>query len=152
MVKTKYTMDLTGKNIARGMLKNERVSWKTSVEMARFIKGMPLVKAEQYINDVMVKKRYLPLRRFNQEVPHRPGIERGIKTGKYPVNVSKAFLKLIDNVKNNADYKGLDVNKLRIIHASATKGLKLPKLLKTPNGLRLIHRKSANIELIAREE
>ena len=54
---------------------------------------------------------------------HRKGDAQSFtKSGKYPIRACRAFLGLLDSVKSNADYKGLDAEKLLIKHITANQG------------------------------
>jgi large subunit ribosomal protein L22 len=43
-------------------------------------------------------------------------------TGRYPQKASKEFLKVLLNAENNAKYKGLDSENLKIIHVVTKTG------------------------------
>ena len=89
---------------------NVDMSPKYSRELAVEIKGMTLEKARKRIQEIIDMKRPLVLRRHNKEVPHHYG-----KPSRYPVKVAKHFMKLLDNAEANAEYKGGDPEKLRIL-------------------------------------
>ncbi len=106
--------------MARASGRDLRISPKHSVELLREIRGMMLNDALKYLDDVIAKKRPVPLRRFNDSQGHKPG--KGFGPGRYPVKVAKAVKKVLLNAKNNAEQKGLDVDRLKIIHAAAHRG------------------------------
>lgn len=106
--------------MARASGRDLRISPKHSVELLREIKGMMLNDALRYLDDVIAKKRPVPMKRFNDSQGHKPG--RGFGPGRYPVKVAKAVKKILLNAKNNAEQKGLDVDRLKIIHAAAHRG------------------------------
>ncbi len=81
---------------------------------------MMLNDALRYLDDVIAKKRPVPMKRFNDSQGHKPG--KGFGPGRYPVKVAKAVKKILLNAKNNAEQKGLDVDRLKIIHAAAHRG------------------------------
>jgi len=103
-----------------------RVSPKHAREVCRTIKGMTLTQAKEYLKDVMDKKRAVPFRRFKKKLGHRHGLEKAY-AGKYPVKAAKHILKIVEGAEANAEYKGLDTERLRIIHASACKGMKMKR-------------------------
>jgi large subunit ribosomal protein L22 len=45
--------------------------------------------------------------------------------GRYPVKAAQKILKLLQGAEANAEFKGLDLESLRIIHASAYSGFKV---------------------------
>ncbi len=106
--------------MARASGRDLRISPKHSVELLREIRGMMLNDALRYLDDVIALKRPVPMKRFNDSQGHKPG--RGFGPGRYPVKVAKAVKKVLLNAKNNAEQKGLDLDRLKIIHAAAHRG------------------------------
>lgn len=149
MVKKRYSTTLDGPNVARGMLVNAPISTKWAVEIASAIRGMSLLKAEEYLKRVLAHKDWIPIRRYKRDVPHRKGVRGGVKSGRYMDKAVKYYLKLIENVKNNAQQKGLDVSKLRIVHVSASKGYRRIRI--QPMLRRIIRRKSTHVEMVVSE-
>ncbi|MBN1785832.1 MAG: 50S ribosomal protein L22 [Candidatus Methanofastidiosa archaeon] len=101
------------------------ISPKHAVEISREIKGMKLLDAKKYLEEVIEKKKAVAFRRYNTKVGHKRGLV-GWDAGRYPVKASKNFIKLLNELQANAEYKGLDSNNLRIIHASSYKGRIIP--------------------------
>ncbi|AAL81944.1 50S ribosomal protein L22 [Pyrococcus furiosus DSM 3638] len=108
------------KRMARASARDLRISPKLAVEVCRELRGMMLNDALRYLDDVIALKRPVPLKRYNDSQGHKPG--KGFGPGRYPVKVAKAIKKVLLNVKNNAVQKGLDPDKLKIIHIAAHKG------------------------------
>ncbi|CAD5243584.1 50S ribosomal protein L22 [Thermococcus camini] len=106
--------------MARASGRDLRISPKHSVELLREIRGMMVNDALRYLDDVIALKRPVPMKRHNDSQGHKPG--RGFGPGRYPVKVAKAVKKVLLNAKNNAEQKGLDPDRLRIIHAAAHRG------------------------------
>jgi len=126
MVKKNYQVQLSDsdkKKIASAVAKNARMSLKYATEIAREIKGKPLAKAMQNLENIAAHKQYLPLRMFNKNVAHRKGASvSNVKSGRYPEQACKIILSILESVKANADYKGLDEEKLLVTHAFASQG------------------------------
>lgn len=102
--------------------KERRMSPKQAMEICRAIKGMSLKEAKEYLEAVQLKQRPVPILRHRKKVAHR-----GAKgSGQYPVKAAREILKVLKNAEANASYKGLDVEKLRVVHASAYKGISIP--------------------------
>ncbi|MEM2971202.1 MAG: 50S ribosomal protein L22 [Candidatus Bathyarchaeia archaeon] len=110
-----------------------RVSPKSAREICKTIKGMMLTKAKQYLRDVTAKKRAVPFRRFKKKAGHRHGLEKTY-AGRYPVKAAKHILKVLEGAEANAEFKGLDTDRLRIIHASAYPGMKIKRYLPRAHG------------------
>jgi large subunit ribosomal protein L22 len=105
-----------------------RVSHKSAREICRTIKGMRLTQAKKYLRDVIAKKRPVPFTRSKKKVAHRHGLEKAC-AGRYPVKAAKHTLKILEGAEANAEYKGLDIERLRIIHASAYPGMKIKRYM-----------------------
>ena len=94
---------------------------------------MMLTPAKEYLKDVMEKKKAIPFRRYNKKAGHRRGL---VKTfaGRYPIKAAERVLKVLENAEANAENKGLDVDKLRIIHAAAYPGMKVKRFTPRAHG------------------
>jgi len=103
-----------------------RVSPKSAREVCKAIRGMMLPHAKQYMRDVISKKRPVPFTRFKKKAGHRRGIEKAF-AGRYPAKAAVHILRLLEGAEANAEYKGLDVERMRIIHASAYPGMKMKR-------------------------
>ena len=137
--------------VAKAVLREAPISPKHAVELAREIRGMLLSEAKVFLEDIISMRRAVPFKRYNRKIPHRRGLYKWY-AGRYPVKAAKYFLKLLDNLENNADFKGLDTARLKIIHCIALKGRKREKNIPRAYG-----RTSpfieipVNIEVIAKE-
>lgn len=110
-----------------------RVSPKHAREVCKTIKGMKLDQAKEYLRQVILKKKPVPFRRYKKKVGHRHGIEKA-SAGRYPVKATQKILKVLESAEVNAEYKGLDVERLRIIHASAYPGMKIKRSIERAFG------------------
>ncbi|MBN1940605.1 MAG: 50S ribosomal protein L22 [Candidatus Diapherotrites archaeon] len=153
MAKKEYQKELQGKNIAKAFATNQRISLKYSTELCREVKGQRIDKAEKYLQRIIEKKDFLPLRKYNKKVPHRRGEGKSnVKSGRYPKNVCKAFISLLNSVKANADFKGLDTDNLLIINAFASQGFsRTGHQPKGRIGGKRWKKKSTHLEIVARE-
>ncbi|PIU21096.1 MAG: 50S ribosomal protein L22 [Candidatus Diapherotrites archaeon CG08_land_8_20_14_0_20_34_12] len=150
MVKENYQAQIDGKRIAKAMAKNAPVSTKFSVELCHLIRGWPVSKAEALLNRIVNMEACLPLRIYHKKVGHRKG--KGLMAGHYPVFLAKTWLSLINNVKNNAEEKGLDVDSLVIRHCHAAYGFRRRSMqAKGKIGGKVRRRKSTHIEIIVQE-
>ncbi|MCD6434399.1 MAG: 50S ribosomal protein L22 [Candidatus Diapherotrites archaeon] len=153
MVKKTYQQDINGKKIAKAMVKNKPVSTKFATELCREIKGKKLTKAEEFVKKILDGKEYLPLRKYRRKVAHRKGKAKSkVKSGRYPKKLCRVMLELMQNLKANAENKGLDPDNLMIVHAFASTGFR--RFAAQPKGRiagKIYRKKSTHIELIARE-
>ena len=117
------------------------MSYKEMVELLDVIRGKKLSEARRILEEVAEKKRAVPFKRHYGKVGHR----RGMGPGRYPVKAAKKLLALLDNVENNAEFKGLDVENLWIIHVAAHKGLTIKRFMprafgrSTPKVKQMVH-------------
>ena len=100
------------------------ISHKHAREICVAINGMNLNKAKEYLENVVALKQPVPYRRYKNEVAHRSELQ-GFPAGRYPVKAAREFLRLLDNMEANAEYKGMDLDRLAIIHASSYPGAKI---------------------------
>lgn len=105
-----------------------RVSPKLAREVCKTIKGMKLDQARDFLRQVTLKKKPIPLRRHKKKVGHRHGLEKAY-AGRYPVKAAQKVLEVLEGAEANAEYKGLDIERLRIIHASAYPGMKIKRYI-----------------------
>jgi len=82
--------------------------------------------AKQHLNKVIQKKKPIPFRRYKKKAGHRHGLEKA-SAGRYPVKAAQKILKVLEGAEANAENKGLDVEKLKIIHAVAYPGMKIKR-------------------------
>lgn len=110
-----------------------RVSHKAAREICRTIRGMMLNQAKKYLHDVIAKKKPVPYRRFTKKLGHRHGLNKAF-AGRYPVKAASKVLKLLEGAEANAENKGLDIDRLRIIHVAASQGMKLKRFTPRAQG------------------
>jgi len=104
-------------NIAKTLARNLPISLKQSVEICSFIKNKTTAKAKSQLQQVIKKKLAIPFKRYNQDLAHKPGMA----SGRYPEKASIYFIKLLNSLEANAEFKNLSTN-LIITYASASKG------------------------------
>ena len=93
------------------------ISSKQSIEICSFIRDMSLIKAREALMDVLKHKKAVPFTRFNGDVGHK----KKIGPGRFPQKASTEFIKLLDNVEANAQFKGLNTSNLIIMHICANR-------------------------------
>ena len=118
--------DMDHEKTAKASGRELRVSHKHAREVCKTINGMKLDQAKDYLKQVILKKKPVPFRRFNKHVGHRHGLENAF-SGRYPVKAAQEILSVLEGAEANAEYKGLDMERLRIIHSSAYPGMKIKR-------------------------
>jgi len=127
------------------------ISPKAAREICAVIKGMSIAKAKKFLEDVMDKKQAVPFKRYKKEVSHKSS-QFKFYAGGYPVKAIKEILKVIKNLEANAEFKGLDTEKMIIIHAASMKGMKVKRYVprafgrSSPSFDTLVH-----IEIVGKE-
>ena len=117
----------------RAAIRDKSISHKHSREIGLAINNKSIEKAREFLEEVLIKKVAVPYRRYNNEVAHRSNIRDGFSSGRYPYKSTKEFLKLLDNLESNAEYKGMDLDRLKIISVVVHQGTKLKRF--TPRAM-----------------
>lgn len=134
----------------RSAIREKTFSHKHAREIAVAIKGMSIEKARDYLMDVVRIKRAVPFRRYKNEVGHKS--DTGVMSGRYPKKAAGEFIKLLDNLESNAEYRGMDLDRLRIVNATVHKGRKIKRF--TPRAMGRASPKVdilTHVELVAQE-
>jgi large subunit ribosomal protein L22 len=97
------------------------ISPKAAREICRTLRGMRANLARTYLEDVIALRRAVPFKRYRRNVGHRHGLVKA-DAGRYPEKAAKAVLVVLENALANAEYKGLEADKMRIYHAGTLKG------------------------------
>jgi len=116
--------DLDPDTTAKASGREIRVSPKATREVCVAVKGMKLDEAKEFLQQVILKKRAVPFRRYNKKAPHRRGLQKAA-AGRYPIKAAQKILEILESAEANAIFRGFDVERLRIIHAAAYPGVKL---------------------------
>lgn len=134
----------------RASVREKGISHKHAREVAKMISGLSIEKARDNLQEVISLKRAVPFRRYKNEVGHRS--DTGVMSGRYPQKTATEFIKLLDNLEANAEYKGMDLDRLKIVSAVTHKGVVVKRFTPraqgraTPKNNVLTH-----IELVAQE-
>ncbi len=110
-----------------------RISHKHAREVCKTIRGMRLNKAKRYLEQVIAKKQPVPFKRYTKKLGHRHGMQKAM-VGKYPIKAAAEILRVLQSAEGNAEFKGLDTERLRIIHASAYPGMKIKRAIPRAHG------------------
>ena len=131
-------------------MREKKISHKHAREVSVAIKGLTVEKARDYLQSVIEHKRSIPFRRFKNQVGHRT--DPGVMSGRYPEKTVKEVLKLLDNLESNAEYKGMDLDRLKIINATVHKGRIMKRFIPRAQG-RATPKNNVytHIELVAKE-
>jgi large subunit ribosomal protein L22 len=121
-------MGLDPETTVRASGRELRVSPKSAVEVCTAIKGMKLDEAKEFLEQVQQKKKAVPFRKHRKTLPHRKNLQK-IAAGRYPVKAASKILEVLESAESNAMYKGLDTERLKVIHATACPGIKVKRFI-----------------------
>jgi len=106
---------------SRAMGMELHISPKHAREICRTLRGMRANAARAFLEDVIALKRPVPFKRYRRNVAHRHNLV-GWDAGRYPEKAARAVLAVLDNALANAEYKGMEAERMRILHAGTKKG------------------------------
>ena len=121
-----------------------------SREIGISIKGLSIEKSRDYLLSVIKLERSIPFKRYKNQVGHKS--DPGTMSGRYPQKAATEILKLLDNLESNAEYKGIDLDRLKIINATVHKGRLMKRF--TPRAMGRASPKNnafTHVELVAQE-
>ncbi|MEM1873601.1 MAG: 50S ribosomal protein L22 [Acidilobaceae archaeon] len=156
MPRWSYSIQLADESkIAKAVMWDVPVHPKVMREVCSVLKGMRLADAKKYLERVVELEEPVPFRRSYRKQAHRRGLadKWGWPIGRYPVKAARYLLKLLENVENNAEVKGLDLEKLRIIHIASHKGMTLKRWMPRAFGRATPKfRVTSHVEVVVSEE
>jgi large subunit ribosomal protein L22 len=103
--------------VARGT--NLGISTKFAREVAKFVRGKNLKNAKKDLEEVLLQKKAVPFKRYNQDLGHKVGASG---PGRYPMKTVTEILALIKSAEANANNKGLDHESLFVKSIITNKG------------------------------
>lgn len=127
------------------------ISPKAAREICNTVRLMTLSKAIELLENVEEMKSPIPFRRHKLKVGHRSELE-GFPSGSYPVRAAKSILNVLRNLQANCEFKGMDPDRVQLIHSSALAGRVIKDFVprahgsSSPNFHTLVH-----IEFVGRE-
>ncbi|MFI5413139.1 MAG: 50S ribosomal protein L22 [Candidatus Lutacidiplasmatales archaeon] len=108
----------TGVNVARARGVELPISPKKTYEVLNAIRGLPVDKATTILEEAAALRHAIPFRRYNQETAHHTGTG----PGRYATKVVKNVLKILENARENAEYEGMDADRLFVKVAASSRG------------------------------
>jgi len=144
----KYSKDLDPDKTARAYGYELHCSRKDSLNLAYAIRGKKTEDAKKFLQEIIDMKRPLPAIYHNKKRAH----QKGIGPGSFPQKAAKYMLKTLENAENNAEYKGFDVENMKIAHISAYGGRVTRGMMPRAHGRATDkHTLTTNIEIIIEE-
>ena len=110
--------DEPGVTVARARGIEMPISPKKTYEVLNAIRGLPVARARAVLEAAAEERRAIPFRRYNQETAHH----RGTGPGRYATKVVRHVLQVLQNAEENAEYEGLDADRLFVKVAASARG------------------------------
>ncbi len=121
---------------------------KDAKNLAYALRGMKVEAAKTYLEEVIALKRAVPAIYHKRKISH----QKGTGPGKFPQKAATYLLKIVKNAENNAEYKGFDVENMRIKHMSAYRGRTIRGFMPRAQGRATDKNKmTTNVEIIIEE-
>jgi len=139
-----------GTRHVRAAMRERQISHKHAREIAASIRRLTLEGARDYLQAVIRRERAVPMRRHKRQVGHKS--DPGVMAGRYPVKAAEEFVRLLDNLESNAEYKGMDLDRLRLVGVTVHKGMVMERF--TPRAFGRASPKNntlTHVELVAQE-
>ncbi len=140
--------------IAKAVQYDIPVSIKVMREVVAVIRGLRVSEAKEFLNRVIELKEPVPFKRYKGKQAHRRGLADKWKwpIGRYPVKAARYLLRLLEHVEANAENKGLDKDKLVIVHIAAHKGMTLKRWMPRAFGRATPRfRRTSHVEVVVEE-
>jgi large subunit ribosomal protein L22 len=144
----KYSTEIDPDKTAKAYGFELHCSRKDSTNIARAIRGMKTEDAKKYLQDIIDAKKALPAIYHNGKLAH----QKGTGPGSFPEKAARYMLKTLENAENNAEYKGFDVENMKIRHVSTYGGRVVRGIMPRAHG-RANDKKTrtTNIEIVIEE-
>ena len=130
-VEEKYDSERIAKAAGRDL----RIKPKHAREICAAIKGMKIEQAKEFLERVIQLKQSVPFRRYKKKQAHRHDLKQfKWYAGRYPQKAAARIYEIVSSVESNAEYKGLDIDQCRIIHAAAHKARTIKRYMPRAHG------------------
>lgn len=140
--------DEPGVNVARARGIEIPMSPKKTYEVLNAIRGLPVGRARAVLEDAIALRRAIPFRRYNQETAHHPGSG----PGRFATKVAKNVLRVLENAEENAEYEGLDTDRLFVKVAASARGRIRPASMPRAHGRATEwNEQTTNVEIVLAE-
>ncbi len=121
--------------LAKASARDIRMKPKHAREICAVIKGMNVDKAKTFLENVIQLKQSVPFRRHKKKQAHRKDLKQfKWYAGRYPITAAARIYEIITAVESNAEYKGLDVDLCRIVHAATSHGRIIKRYIERAHG------------------
>jgi large subunit ribosomal protein L22 len=121
--------------LAKAAGRDIRIKPKHAREICAVIKGMKVENAKTYLERVIRLEQSVPYRRHKKKVAHKRDLKQfKWYAGRYPQKAAARIYEILTSVESNAEYKGLDIDLCRIIHAATNRGRIIKRYISRAHG------------------
>jgi large subunit ribosomal protein L17e len=127
-----YNTDIQDESTAvKACVSNAKVSFKNTRETCATLRGRSVEGCIAYLNNVIEKKECVPMRRYcrgcgNTAQARKFSVGEHTQTkGRWPKKSAEVMIKVMNNIKNNAAFKNLNVDDLVIKMVSVNRAPKI---------------------------
>jgi large subunit ribosomal protein L22 len=148
-VEQKYDADRLAKASGRDL----RIKPKHAREICAVIKGMKIEQAKSFLEKVIQLDQSVPFRRYKKKQAHKKDLKQfKWYAGRYPRKAAARIYEIVSSVESNAEYKGLDIELCRIIHAATHRGRIIKRFIPRAHGRSTAkYRHLSHVEIIIYE-
>jgi large subunit ribosomal protein L22 len=114
----RYSVQPDPEKTAIASARDVMVKPKHVVNVCKAIKGMKLEQAKTYLEAVQNLEAAVRYVRYKRKVSHRRG---KLGPGQFPEKAAGRVLQVVKSAEANAEYKGLDPEKMFVAHAAMQK-------------------------------
>jgi large subunit ribosomal protein L22 len=137
-----------GVSVARARGVELPMSPKKTYEVLNAIRGLPVDRAQTFLEEVVALRRAVPFRRYNQETSHK----KRTGPGRYPKKVAANVLKILTSARENAEYEGLDTDRLVVAVAASARGrIRKANMPRAHGRATSWHEQTTNVEIVLLE-
>jgi len=130
-IEQKYNTERLAKASGRDL----RIKPKHAREICAVINGMRVEQAKEFLEKVIQLKQSVPFRRHKKKLAHRKDLKQfKWYAGRYPQKASARIYEVLSAAESNGEYKGLDIEMCRIIHAAAHRGRIIKRYIERARG------------------
>ena len=130
-IEQKYDADRLAKASGRDI----RIKPKHAREICAVIKGMKVEQAKVFLEKVIRFEQSVPFRRHKKKVAHKHDLKQfKWYAGRFPQKAAARIYEILTSVESNAEYKGLDIDLCRIIHAATHRGRIIKRYIQRAHG------------------
>jgi large subunit ribosomal protein L22 len=130
-IEQKYDSERLAKAAGRDL----RIKPKHGREICAVIKDMKVENAKTYLEKVIQLKQSVPFRRYKKKMPHKKDLKQfKWYAGKYPRKAAARIYEVLSAAESNAEYKGLDIESCRVIHAATHRSRIIKRYIQRAHG------------------